>query len=93
MGLAQFVQQFVDDGRFYLNRGYRGINASTHIHTRAPEVYVGEQWIDDLEQLNARLSEREGEVIPTEKNIWDKGIDGPFVDATAPTSEDGRGWA
>lgn len=40
MGLAQFLQQFVDYGRFYLNSGYLAIKASAHIHTRTPKVYI-----------------------------------------------------
>lgn len=92
MGLAQFIQQFINDGRFYLNTGYLAIKASEHIRTRTPRVFVGEQWTSDLASLKDKLCEQLGEAIPTAQPVWDRGINGPFVDATATTSTDGRGW-
>lgn len=92
MGLAQFVQQFIDDGRFLLNSGYLEIKASDHIHTHTPRVYVGEQWTIDLEELKDMITNNENDHIPEAQKIWDKGTNGPFVDATAPTAVTGRGW-
>lgn len=92
MGLAQFIQQFVQDGRFYLNSGYLAIKASAHIHTRTPRVSVGQQWSEDLDRLRERIGTKQGELIPMGQVVWDKGVEGPYVDATAPVSADGRGW-
>lgn len=92
MGLAQFVQQFVTDGLFYLNSGYLAIKASQYIQTRTPRVSVGEQWATDLEDLRATVVINQGEIIPSIQIVWDKGELGPYVDATAPTLADGRGW-
>lgn len=92
MGLAQFVQQFLDDGLFYLNSGYLSIKSSAHIHTRSPKVSIGEHWMVDLERLNERINKKQGEILPEAQIVWDRGINGPFVDVTAPTSVDGRGW-
>lgn len=39
--VAQFVQQFVTDGRFLLNSIYLAIRASDYVNTRKPMISVG----------------------------------------------------
>lgn len=85
MGLAQFVQQFVEDGRFHLNSGYLAIKASGYIRTRTPQVSIGEWLVAELEQLQQKVNLRSALHLPDAQFVWDAGAAGPFVDTTAPT--------
>lgn len=92
VGLAQFTQQFVTDGRFLLNSSYLALRASPHLRTRSPKVPISTQMIVDISELWREATRTPKAIIPSAQPVWDKGAFGPFVDATAPHQADGRGW-